>query len=90
MTLSTRGDGKITYPSAVVKTLANILFPHRITGATKVPTRPPNETGDGDCHRFPCNAGNADRLGGRLAGRVGRTHSTPTADVPNHLWINAL
>jgi hypothetical protein len=80
----------IAYPSAVVGKLANILFPHRITGAIKAPTHPANESGDRDCHRFSCNARNANRLGGRLAGQVDRINSTPTADVPNHRRITAL
>ena len=80
----------IAYPCAVVGKLANILFPHRITCAIKARTRPANESGDRDCHRFSCNARNANRLVGRPAGRVGRIHSTPTAEVPDHLWINAL
>ena len=83
-------SGLIAYPSAVVKKLANIVFPRRITGAVKARTRPANQTGDRDGHRLPCYARNADRLDSRLAGRVGRIHSTPTADVPNHLRINAL
>jgi hypothetical protein len=32
----------------------------------------------------------ADHVDSRLGGRVGRIHSTPTADVPNPLRINAL
>ena len=82
-------SGLIAYPSAVKK-LANIVFPRRITGAVKARTRPANETGDRDGHRLPCYARNADRLDSRLAGRVGRIHSTRTADFPNHLRINAL
>jgi len=39
---------------------------------------------------WPCYARNANRLDSRLAGPVGRIHSTPTADVPNHLRINPL
>ena len=89
MTLVDTRSRPTAYPSVVIKELANIVFPHRITGEIKARTRPVTKPATAmptfAMQRTQC------RSRGYPPGRSsGRIHSKPTADVPNHLRINAL
>ena len=84
-------SGLIAYPFAVVKEAREYRFPtphHRVRSRRERVQQTKLATATATV--WACYARNANRLDSRLAGPVGRIHSTPTADVPNHLRINPL